>query len=265
MVDTVLRKTEKVISPVKHEPSLEPIKSQPYLEIQNERHQIFISYSRQDSAWMREIRDHVDRLPDFRIDSWVDKNRMGPGDRIDNAIQDGLDNSNIAILLISPTFVESKYIQTKEIPWILQRQKEGRLKVIYIPIFDVQDERKNGKTAVEEYLATSQLDTSLSAITFGNALEATFERQDKRSRDGKVKEVVDGIRRVIDPYFNILEQTLADDYRIVGKVAEGASAVVYRARKEGIQGDLAVKVLKNTPRIKIGFSEVSIKRVISPI
>lgn len=245
MVETVERSVTNAMQRMSNKETDVSPTSNPYLEIKNTRNQIFISYSRGDSAWMREIRDHIDRLPDFQIDSWVDKNRMDAGDTIDLAIQDGLNNSTIALLLISPAFVESEYIQNKEIQWIFEQQKTNNLRIIFVPIFDQNDDSVSSKSIVEQYLEKTELNKSLSALSFSNPLDTAYERQDKSSREGQVKEIVNGVRRFIDEKFSVLEQTLENDYRIIGKVVEGASAAIYRARKEDSQGDFAIKVLKD--------------------
>ena len=43
------------------------------------RHQVFISYAREDSKWMHDIRDALDAVPDFHIKFWVDRSRIDPG------------------------------------------------------------------------------------------------------------------------------------------------------------------------------------------
>ncbi len=204
-----------------------------------QRHQVFISYSRTDSAWMRDIRNHIDRLPNFKIDSWIDRERLSAGDDIDAGVLEGIQASTIALLLVSENFIESDYIQGQELKWILEREQSGELTVIYVPIY-----AEGRESAVKTFLDSLGLRRRLSAISFDEPLRPDHGRADPGAGESQVKQVVDGIHRIVDPHVCRLEQCLQSRYRIIGRIAEGESAIVYRATDESSRNDVAIKMLK---------------------
>ena len=204
------------------------------------RHQVFISYSRADSPWMDAIRQELDLLPDFQIDSWVDTRSLAPGEVINKKIEDGINSSDIAILLISKNFIKSQYIQEHELKWINNRSNTGNMTILYAMIVS-QDEDSN---ELDDFLRASSLDTYLSATPLDSPLPANIGKLDSSERNGKVKQVVGSIRRAMDPHFSQIERDLNNSYTIQGRISESKSAVIYRARRESFGHDFAIKVLK---------------------
>ena len=92
---------------------------------------------------MHRIRDALDALPDFGIDFWVDKDDLAPGQFLDEEIEKGVFESDLALLLISSSFRRSSYIREKELPFIRQAQareadgaEQGALRLVYVTIDD---------------------------------------------------------------------------------------------------------------------------------
>ena len=92
--------------------------------------QIFISYSREDKKWLDSLITYLKTLENVGIKFWYDK-KIQAGTRWLPEIQDAIENSQIAICLISNTFLGSKFIRKFEVEALLNRKKEG---LIIIPI-----------------------------------------------------------------------------------------------------------------------------------
>jgi tetratricopeptide (TPR) repeat protein len=93
---------------------------------------VFISYSHKDEEFKDEL---VTMLAGLQrrgiIDAWQDR-RIEAGDEWYKSIQDAMDECDLALLLVSPDFIASRFIQEEELPHVLARREEVRLRVIPI-------------------------------------------------------------------------------------------------------------------------------------
>ncbi|HEX9931058.1 MAG TPA: TIR domain-containing protein [Pyrinomonadaceae bacterium] len=120
---------------------------------------VFISYSHKDEEFKDEL---VEMLAGLQrqgiIDAWQDR-RIEEGDEWYQAIQDAMNDCNLAILLVSRNFIASRFIQDEELPRFLQRRKEEGLRVVPIivrpckwqsePVLkDLQALPKDGKAVI---------------------------------------------------------------------------------------------------------------------
>jgi len=87
---------------------------------------IFISYSHKDEDWKNRLVRHLGVLQsEGHLDIWDDK-RIEAGEDWYPEIQNAIDTSSVAILLISADFLTSKFILSEEVPRLLERrEKEG--------------------------------------------------------------------------------------------------------------------------------------------
>jgi len=87
---------------------------------------VFISHSRQDETEKNELISHLGVLEqEGIIDIFVD-NRIGAGDDWVNQIEQATTRARIAILLITNSFLSSKFIlQTEVVPLLKRHSKEG--------------------------------------------------------------------------------------------------------------------------------------------
>ncbi|AKB26311.1 hypothetical protein MSMTP_2842 [Methanosarcina sp. MTP4] len=93
---------------------------------------VFICYSHEDEIWKNRLLANLKILINRHIlDCWHDDNIHG-GECISEKIFEAIDNSSIAILLLSQYFLGSDFIQDKEIPRILKRHELG-----YIHIYPI--------------------------------------------------------------------------------------------------------------------------------
>lgn len=98
---------------------------------------IFVSYAREDAKWLDKSNPHnlipflMESLRRHNVNFWFDKELKG-GDVFEQHIAAEIDNSQIALLIVSQSFLNSEFIENKEMPRILERARQG--KMIVIPV-----------------------------------------------------------------------------------------------------------------------------------
>lgn len=96
--------------------------------------QIFISYAHEDEAFKDKLVGMVAGLQRRGIiDAWQDR-LIEAGDEWYPAIQAAMDDCDLALLLVSMDFINSRFIQEEEVPRLLQRRIEEGMRVIPIII-----------------------------------------------------------------------------------------------------------------------------------
>ena len=93
---------------------------------------MFISYSRQDMAWLERVKVHLKPLVrEEQLDCW-DDNRIRPGARWQREIEAALQAAQVALLLVSPDFYASDYIATEELPRLLAQAEAGGTHILVL-------------------------------------------------------------------------------------------------------------------------------------
>ena len=94
--------------------------------------QIFISYSHSDEDWKDRLTSHLGVLRNEDLLNFWDDRKIGAGDGWRGEIQQAMESSNLAVLLISANFLTSQFIKDVEVPRLLsRREKEG---LVVLPI-----------------------------------------------------------------------------------------------------------------------------------
>ncbi len=93
---------------------------------------VFISYSRKDEKEKNKLLEHLGMLRHYGIiDPWSD-DRIKAGSDWRMEIEQAMREAQVALLLITPSYLDSDFILAQELPTLLERrQKEG---LIVIPI-----------------------------------------------------------------------------------------------------------------------------------
>src|SRR4051794_13248638 len=93
---------------------------------------IFYSYAHEDKTLREELGKHLANCRKQKIcDDWFDGDIV-PGSDWDDAIKTKLRSADIILLLISPDFLNSKYIDSVEIQEAMQRHQEKTARVVPI-------------------------------------------------------------------------------------------------------------------------------------
>ncbi len=95
------------------------------------RTKVFVSYSHKDDEWIAPLRDHLAGLGDGAV--FIDADQIDPGELWDQEIEQGLHTARVAVLLISASFLASRYVKDKELPYLLTAAT--RQEVTLLPIF----------------------------------------------------------------------------------------------------------------------------------
>jgi hypothetical protein len=91
---------------------------------------LFYSYAHADEALRQELEKHLSILIRAGlIESWSDR-KILPGSDFDDQIDESMENADIILFLVSADFMASDYLAGKEVKRALERQKEGKTRVI---------------------------------------------------------------------------------------------------------------------------------------
>jgi internalin A len=94
---------------------------------------VFVSYSHKDVKWLNAIKTTlVPLVRNGLIIPW-DDTKIRAGDLWKTEIEKALDTASLAILIVTPNFIESPYITDKELPPILEAAKKRGLRILWIP------------------------------------------------------------------------------------------------------------------------------------
>jgi len=144
-----------------------------------DRTKVFISYSHKDEPWKDRLMSHLGVL-EFQdlLHIWVDT-RINAGENWRNSIEEVLNESKVAILLVTANFLTSAFILTEEVPRLLKKHAEAGMRIIpvigkpcawkVIPwLANIQVRPKEGRSISAG--SDNQIDTDLMLITYEVAL-----------------------------------------------------------------------------------------------
>lgn len=93
---------------------------------------VFISYSHSDKKWLKLLKQHLDLYVQEQQFSYWDDTMIEPGDDWFEKIETALGSAKVAVLIVSKTFLTSKFIGKHEAPVIREAFQAGELKLFWI-------------------------------------------------------------------------------------------------------------------------------------
>ena len=124
------------------------------------RPRIFISYSHRDKRWLEDFRSHIQPLiRGGHIDPWDDR-QIAPGQEWHKEITKAIEAADIAVLLVSPDFLNSEFIANEELPRLLA----GRKTVFWIAI----RHSNYAETPIAKYQCANATDSPLASLSKSN-------------------------------------------------------------------------------------------------
>jgi hypothetical protein len=95
---------------------------------------IFISYSHRDRKWLDTLKTYLTLLEDNgNVRAWEDK-QITSGQEWRVAIDEALAGASITLMLVTQDFIASKFIQSVELPQLLDHRDNGRLEAHWVLI-----------------------------------------------------------------------------------------------------------------------------------
>src|ERR1044072_2540193 len=93
---------------------------------------IFFSYSQKDKNLRDKLEEQLSLLKNQKlVSTWHDR-KFFPGDEFDREISENLEDADLILLLVSPSFIASKYCYEKEMVRALERHEAKEARVIPI-------------------------------------------------------------------------------------------------------------------------------------
>jgi len=121
---------------------------------------VFVSYSHRDAAWLATLKTHLKPyLRSSGITVWEDT-RIGAGDEWFAEISQALASARVAVLLVSPNFLDSDFIAEHELtPLLAAAHQEGK-RILWIPI----SASAYAETDIKKYQAVCDPDHPLDSL-----------------------------------------------------------------------------------------------------
>lgn len=133
-----------------------------------QRDQVFISYSHKDTDWLKRIEVMLKPLTrNGSLDVWTDQ-RIEAGDDWRHEIETALKRAKAAVMLVSPDFLASDFVQDVEIPSLLDAAKLEGVAILWVPISDCL----YSYTPIARYQAIIDPSSPLDSLTTSDANRA---------------------------------------------------------------------------------------------
>ena len=93
---------------------------------------VFFSYSHKDQDWLHEFHTMLKPVVQTnQLAAWADT-MIAPGTQWKPQIQMALEAAKVAVLLVSKDFLASDFIQTKELPVLLDAAQKAGIPILWV-------------------------------------------------------------------------------------------------------------------------------------
>lgn len=126
-----------------------------------ERNEIFVSYSHKDSQWLADLQDMLKPLTRKRTISLWDDTKIRGGDKWKEQISEALKRAKVAVMLVSPSFLASDFIAEHELPPLLKAAENEGVKILWLLVSDCLYE----ETELAEFQAIHKISDPLDSLS----------------------------------------------------------------------------------------------------
>jgi hypothetical protein len=125
------------------------------------RDQVFISYSHKDNRFLTELRCHLKPyLRQGAFSAWSDT-QIEPSSRWFDDIKTAMSQSSVAVMLVTPAFLESDFIHEHELGPLLRAAEAGGVKILWVLVRDCSWK----ETSLKDYQALGSTDKPLAGLS----------------------------------------------------------------------------------------------------
>lgn len=191
---------------------------------------VFLSYARKDRYWRDRIQPHFDKLraiQDTKL--FIDTLSIHPGDGWEDKLEESLNAATVALFLVSKNWLSSEWCQKEWNRCFARNQKEGKTepKILWVSL--------DGETPA---------DTTIQALWNGNT--SLVDIEEKPLIDGVLQWIAESVFDVIDPLWRKLQDKLPKKYRLLRKLADGATNAVYLAGDRSLYRRVVIRAVHDS-------------------